>query len=368
MISYKVRSISLLNLVSDIRNGRLIPDAYFQRNLVWRDKHKRDFIETILMGFPFPEIFISKGKVDVETMTTISCIVDGQQRTNAIMSFIKGELNVGGKVFQDLSEDAKSDFLKYEIAVIELDLENDDPKVKEIFTRINRNANSLTTIEKWASEFGASDFMLVAKLLIDQISLENNEDDLFSEDPNIPGEFYEWGRKQKTRKFVELITKKDIFSPREMAKKVHLMHVLNIMSTLKGGFFARNDSTISNLENCLLSVEEKEELVFLLEKTANIILNMKFHKKSYWYNKSNIFSLIVALANSIKDGKEVNEGQLRWELTNFEENTPPEYKLAATEGVNNHKERNTRNFYIEGMINKSLIQKAGGISNQIIIG
>lgn len=57
MIEYRVRSISLLNLVNDIRQGRLIPDAYFQRNLVWREVHKRDFIETILKGYPFPQIF-----------------------------------------------------------------------------------------------------------------------------------------------------------------------------------------------------------------------------------------------------------------------------------------------------------------------
>ncbi|WP_341708926.1 DUF262 domain-containing protein, partial [Halopseudomonas sp.] len=84
MIDYRVRSVSLLNLFNEIRNGRLIPDAYFQRNLVWREVHKIDFIKTILLGLPFPQIFISKGKVDVETMSTVSCIVDGQQRTNAM--------------------------------------------------------------------------------------------------------------------------------------------------------------------------------------------------------------------------------------------------------------------------------------------
>ena len=71
MIDYRVRSVSLLNLVNDIRNGRLIPDAYFQRNLVWRDVHKIDFIKTIRMGLPFPQIFISKGKVDVDAVVKI---------------------------------------------------------------------------------------------------------------------------------------------------------------------------------------------------------------------------------------------------------------------------------------------------------
>ena len=171
MIEYRVRSVSLLNLVNDIKGGRLIPDAYFQRNLVWREVHKRDFIETILLGYPFPQIFISKGKVNVEDMSTVSCIVDGQQRCNAITAFIDGEFEVAGKKYADLSGDQKSDFLKYEVAVIELDLENNDPKVQDIFQRINRTSNSLTSIEKLASEYSTSEYMLVAKLLSDQISL-----------------------------------------------------------------------------------------------------------------------------------------------------------------------------------------------------
>lgn len=62
MLDYRVRSWSLLNLVNDIRERRLVPDAYFQRDLVWREIQKKDFIETILLGLPFPQLFISKGK------------------------------------------------------------------------------------------------------------------------------------------------------------------------------------------------------------------------------------------------------------------------------------------------------------------
>ena len=118
MIEYRVRSVSLLNLVNDVQRGRLIPDAYFQRNLVWREVHKRDFIKTILLGYPFPQIFISKGKVNVETMSTVSCIVDGQQRTNAIMTYINGDFDVDGKKYNDLPEAQKAEFLKYEIAIM----------------------------------------------------------------------------------------------------------------------------------------------------------------------------------------------------------------------------------------------------------
>jgi uncharacterized protein with ParB-like and HNH nuclease domain len=246
MISYKVRSVSLLNLVNDINKGLLIPDAYFQRNLVWRETHKKDFIKTILLGFPFPEIFISKGKIDVENMSTVSCIVDGQQRTDAIRGFISNEFEVEGRYYKDLLEDEKSSFLKYEIAVIELDLENDDQRVKEIFQRINRTSNSLTIIEKLASEYSTSEYMLVAKLLTDQIEL-NTTNNLFKEDPNIPDSFYVWAKLHRTLKSKKLFTSSSIFSVIEISKKNNLMYVLNIMSSVIGGMYRRNDKWLITL-------------------------------------------------------------------------------------------------------------------------
>lgn len=356
MIDYRVRSVSLLNLVNDIRKGILIPDAYFQRNLVWREIHNKDFIKTILLGYPFPQIFISKGKVDVENMSTVSCIVDGQQRTNAINRFIENTFDVDGIYYKDLSSEEQSDFLKYEIAVIELDLENDDPKVQEIFQRINRTSNSLTTIEKMASEFSTSEYMLVAKLLGNQIDLEkenNNED--FKEDPNIPKEFFVWARKQKVTKFNQLITGKNVFTSRDIAKKAHLMHILNIMSTSLTGFFNRNERTNDFLIDFALEFQGKNEIIMKLDSTADYILKLKLKPKSYWYNKSNIFSLTVALANKLEELDNISIENLKENLEVFEQNIPGEYKLAATEAVNNKRERELRDRYINEIIDDSRI-------------
>lgn len=353
MIDYRVRSVSLLNLVNDIRNGRLIPDAYFQRNLVWRDVHKIDFIKTILMGFPFPQVFISKGKVDVETMSTISCIVDGQQRSNAITEFIEDMFAVDGKFYSELNDSAKSDFLKYEVAVIELDLENDDPKVQEIFQRINRTSNSLSAIEKMASEFATSYFMLVAKLLADQINIERNDNDDFKEDPNIPDDFYDWAKKQKVSKFNQLMTKKGVFTQREISRKTHLMHVLNIMSSIIIGFYNRNDKAVENLNDYAENFPEKDEIVYVLETTAELVLSLKLKPKSYFYNKANLYSLVVAIAMLLRNGRNINVEALKIEIDNFEASVPEDFKLAATEAVNGTKARQLRNTYIMNMLEQA---------------
>lgn len=354
MIEYRVRSVSLLNLVNDVRKEVLIPDAYFQRNLVWREVHNKDFIKTILLGFPFPQIFISKGKVDVETMSTVSCIVDGQQRTNAIIRFIENEFDVDGKYYGDLTESEKSDFLKYEVAVIELDLENDDPKVQEIFQRINRTSNSLTAIEKMASEFSTSEYMLVAKLLGNQINIEHNEEsEDFKEDPNIPIEYFTWAKKQKVSSFVELITDRNIYTSRDLAKKAHLMHILNMMSTYLADFFNRNDKTNDFLNDYALTFEEKDEIVDVFEKAADLILKLDLTPKSYWHNKSNIFSLIVAIAKQINE-VEFDVQKLKSELELFESDIPSDYKLASAEAVNNKRERDLRNSYVVQILEKSV--------------
>lgn len=354
MIEYRVRSVSLLNLVNDIRTGRLIPDAYFQRNLVWREVHKRDFIETILKGYPFPQIFISKGKVDVESMTTISCIVDGQQRCNALIGFIDGEFDVAGETYATLTEAQKSEFLKYEIAVIELELENNDPKVQDIFQRINRTSTSLTSIEKLASQYSTSDFMLVAKLLADQISLERSGEDNFREDPNIPDEFFEWASRQKIKSFHKLLNDKGIFTSHEIARKTSLMHTLNVMAALLGGFSNRNEKAVELLTDYAFNFPQRDEIVQVLERAADFILRLGYRGKSYWLNKANIFSLLVAVALLQGEGRHIDPARVRQALDAFEAELPADYKLAATEGLNGTKARQLRNQYLSQLMLDSM--------------
>lgn len=351
MVNYRVRSVSLLDLVNDIRNGKLIPDAYFQRNLVWRDVHNKDFIKTILLGYPFPQIFISKGKVNVANMSTTSCIVDGQQRTNAINLYINNRFDVDGKCFDDLSDIEKTNFLKYEVAVIELDLENDAPQVQDIFQRINRTSNSLTQIEKVASEYSTSDFMLVAKFLCNQINIDiDDENENFKEDPNIPNEFYTWAKKSKVKKTQQLFTEKNIFTVREISRKVHLQYTLNILTSVIIGLFNRNEKTNELLNDYFQYLENKDEIVLNFEKTSDIIHQLKLKPKSLWFAKANFFTLFIVIYNH-REKVEQELSLFVTKLSEFENNIPDDYKLSATEGVNNKKERQLRNDYLTEIVN-----------------
>ena len=210
MTKYQVRSKELIDLVNEIKNKRLIMSPYFQRNLVWRQVHKVDFIKTILLGYPFPQIFIAKGNIDLDTMTTTSCIVDGQQRMNAIFEFIKDKYQVDGKYFSNLDSSIKERFLKYQIPIIDLDIDNEDPQIIEIFQRLNRTFYALSTVEKLSTEYASSEFMLFSKSMCKEIDFQ--DDDLMEFeilplqlDPNIPQSFVDWALENKSKFFQKLI-------------------------------------------------------------------------------------------------------------------------------------------------------------------
>jgi hypothetical protein len=345
MIVYSVRSRSLLDIVNDIRSNRLILSPFFQRNLVWRLVHKTDFIETILKGYPFPQIFLARGKIDVEKMQATSCVVDGQQRLNAIVSFLADEFSFNGRNFSDLSIAEKESFLKYQVAVIELDLSEDDPKLVEVFKRLNRTFYSLTTIEKYSTEYSSSEFMIVAKVLCGELLPEFTQDDTNSGDqidPNIPPESLAWAKETRSGSYQELVLGGTVFTPHEAARMVHLMFTLNVVATHIGGFYNRNDKAKDFLDEYSSDFPNKDEVVKDLDSAAKFILSLGLSQNSYWLNKANAFSLLILTLKHPNDLSAMGPEVVKQRLTELERNLPKAYEDAAKEGVNNKKERHTR--------------------------
>jgi len=361
-VRYQIRTVALVNIVGDIKAKRLIPNAYFQRSLVWRDIHKREFIDTILQGYPFPQLFFSRGKINVETMSSTACIVDGQQRANAILEYVNDSFPVNGKRFSELSEDQKGDFLKYEVGVVELDLDNDDPKVKEMFKRVNRTSNSLTAIEKMASEYGSTEFMVVAKILADELNrapLETDEEVLeegLAVDPGIEDDLFDWANSKKPKNYQKLLLEGGIFTQHEINRKIPLMYTLNIMSTIHNGFFKRNEASLTLLEDYKEDYNKKDEIVDLLERSALTVAKLKLAKNSMWRNKASFFSLIVSIARNGGDIADIEAA--RAQLIDFEKNIPEDYALAAKEAVNDKATRELRDRYVRKLIASNDAAKA----------
>jgi len=158
MLDFGQREYSIRELYESYNRKEIVLSPKFQRRPVWEYKAKSYLIDSILKGLPIPRIFIRE-KTNLD-MTAIREIVDGQQRLKAIFDFINDGFKVnkihntqnGGKLFSELEDDIKKDFLKYPIsAVMFIDL--DDNTIFDIFARLNTYSVKLNNQELLNSQF-----------------------------------------------------------------------------------------------------------------------------------------------------------------------------------------------------------------------
>lgn len=134
------------------QNGDLDVKPPFQRNPVWVDRQKSYLIDTILNGFPIPEIYMQE-TIDGNGNSKY-IIVDGQQRIRAVLEFIEGDFSMDEKdspnyadmSFDDLSAEKKQEIYQYNFVVRILPA-IPDVELREIFQRLNKNVVALNKQE-----------------------------------------------------------------------------------------------------------------------------------------------------------------------------------------------------------------------------
>ena len=350
-VQYRVSAREIVDLVSAMRSRRLTRAPFFQRNLVWRETHKREFIETILAGLPFPQVFLARGRINVETMEAYSCVVDGQQRLTAIDEYIDNKFAVQGRCYKELSAEEKEQFLKYRVAVIDFDLDEHDPRLRDIFKRLNRTYYSLSTVEKVASEFSGSEFIVAARVLCgdfqasginEESDIIDDEDNPFMIDPSLPEGSIEWARQVSAPDFISLMSGDEVFSNYEAARQVPLMFVLTIMATLiYGNYFNRTDKVKEYLEYYNDGFSERDGVVAAMERVGSLVRSARLEKGSFWLRKTNFFTLVVEAAKA----EDLAINGITDRLNKFAAHAPERYLLAQREAVNSRRERALRGRY-----------------------
>jgi hypothetical protein len=255
----------LLDLFNMMKNGSLILAPSFQRKLVWNDGHKENFIETILLGLPFPEIYLADGDIDLETQTSQTLVVDGQQRLNTIYQYVTASPDFSIKRirrFEQLSPEEKTKFFDYKIVVRDLGRIEDD-KIREIFKRINSVQYALNAIEISNSLY-EGDFITTAKDI-----LEKNE----------------------------LFQKMELFSEGQSSRMKDLEYILLIMATIEEGGYFTSDKEVENyVKTYDNEYPNRERMSNLLYNIFNLIGVCQIPADSLWNRKSSFFTLIVELA------------------------------------------------------------------------
>jgi len=136
------KDISWFKQANELQQLRMKPP--FQRNLVWTDKQKSFLIDSILNGYPVPELYMQD--ITNEDGSKIYTVVDGQQRITACLEFLNNQFQMNAKdspsyadlSFDDLSSEQKKKIYSYTF-VVRLLPEMSDIELREIFSRLNRN-------------------------------------------------------------------------------------------------------------------------------------------------------------------------------------------------------------------------------------
>lgn len=132
-------------------SGDLIISPPFQRNPVWSLRQQSALIDTILMEYPIPEIYMQE-LTDPEGGQK-HILVDGQQRIRTVLSFLAGDFELEEDSttfpqlnFEDLGEQERKKIFEYNFVVRVLP-EMPDVEVRAIFQRLNRNTTTLNAQE-----------------------------------------------------------------------------------------------------------------------------------------------------------------------------------------------------------------------------
>lgn len=169
--NFSRNSVKITDIYNKFNDELWVADKSYQRRKVWGIKDNIRLIETILLDLVIPEIFLWDYDTNAATGKTITHIVDGQQRINAIFEFIQNNFKLQSKYlisddikqkygdlsFSDLPDDIKRCIWTYEISVVNLKSTFSFEEIKTMFYRLNLTDYSLNEQEKRNSkdsEFG----------------------------------------------------------------------------------------------------------------------------------------------------------------------------------------------------------------------
>lgn len=266
-IKPSVTNPTVADIYQMIDQEKLILRPDFQRKFVWTHEHQEEFIDTLLSGLPFPEIYVCEGEIDIEKMKTTRNVIDGQQRLTTIRNYIEGRHEkplMKIPTYQSLSDTQKLHFLSYQIVMRDIG-KVDEKTIREIFRRINLTKFKLDDIEIQNAIYDG-DFIKAAKSILDNISLE----------------------------------KYGVLKESEFTRMADLHFVLLVMSTIeKGGYFAQDREVEPMVATYNEDYPNKDHVIALMIKTFATINDLDLPLDSMWFRKSNFFTLVVEIAKNI---------------------------------------------------------------------
>lgn len=155
-LKFEIESKTVADFRKLQQDNELILQPDYQRKLVWPESAKVSLMETILLGFPIPEIYLAyETSSDGDIMASV---VDGQQRLTALLQFINNDYPLeglednnlkkqyGGLFFKELPPETRREFFEYRFPIRRLSNITEE-FVRSVFARVNRVNMVLTEQE-----------------------------------------------------------------------------------------------------------------------------------------------------------------------------------------------------------------------------
>ncbi|MBL8529694.1 MAG: DUF262 domain-containing protein [Burkholderiales bacterium] len=142
------------------RHEIMVNKDYQRSDQVWPPVARSFLIETVMLGYPIPKIYLSQ-VTDIKSRKTTKEIVDGQQRSQAIFDFYSNRFALdrstaieGGarRTYEELSDELKSHFLSYQLSV-DLFVGATRDQIIETFRRMNSYTVPLNFEEQRHAKF-----------------------------------------------------------------------------------------------------------------------------------------------------------------------------------------------------------------------
>jgi hypothetical protein len=288
-IKPSVTNPTIADIYQSVAAKRLILRPDFQRRFVWTLAHQEEFIDTILRGYPFPEIYVCEGDVNVQELTTTRHVIDGQQRLTTIKRYIDGNPENPERPYltippyQALTTEQKQEFLSYQVVMRDIGRVSDET-VREIFRRINLTKFKLENVEIHNAVYDGC-FITAAKSVLETTGLE------------------QFG----------------VFRESEFTRMADLHFILLVMATIEnGGYFAQDREVEPMVAKYNEEYPSCAHIVGGLKQTFETITALSLPLDSIWFRKSNFFTLVVETFLYLAQLPSVDE--LRSKLIDLETN------------------------------------------------
>ena len=141
---------TIFEYIRQINKGKIILRPDFQRKLVWKKSQKSRFIESILLNYPTPPIYLN------ETKDSKWIVIDGLQRSTTLQSFFQNELvleglealpEYNGKKYDTLSPSMQTRIEDKKLTIFLLKPSTSLSVVYDLFYRINTGGTQLNKQE-----------------------------------------------------------------------------------------------------------------------------------------------------------------------------------------------------------------------------